>query len=126
VGSEAVLDQLADIPAAFVWGNTDHRRAELARYAARLEIQCLHNFGELELAGKRIAITHGDDSRLVRRILDEQRHDYLFVGHTHVSGDSRVGRVRMINPGALHRASVKTVALLDIGADKLEFLAIGG
>ena len=40
-------------------------------------------------------------SRLVRRVLDEQEHDYLLVGHTHVKEDRRVGRVRMINPGAL-------------------------
>lgn len=124
VGSESVLDQLAGTPAAFVWGNTDCDRAPLARYAQLLQIRCLDDFGELDLAEKRFAITHGDDLRLVRRIIDQQQHDYLLVGHTHQTSDRREGRVRVINPGALHRASVKTVALLDPRIDRLEFLPL--
>ena len=38
--------------------------------------------------------------------------------------DRLVGRVRVINPGALHRANPKTVALLDTAADRVEFLEV--
>ena len=124
VGGEAVLDQLAGLPAAFVWGNTDWDRTSLTRYASDLGIQCFRNFGELELGGKVIALTHGDDARAVRRVLDGQRHDYLLVGHSHVKSDTRVGRVRVINPGALHRAREKTVATLDTASDLLRFITI--
>jgi putative phosphoesterase len=125
VGSPSVLDALADaVPAAFVWGNTDFDRAALSRYAKALKISCFDTFGELDLAGKRIAVTHGDDARLVRRILAEQQHDYLLVGHTHVKENRHVGRVRVINPGALYRAAEKTVALLDAAADELRFLTV--
>lgn len=124
VGGEGVLDQLAGLRAAFVWGNTDWDHAALQRYAADLGIQCLGAFGELELDGKAIAIAHGDDSRSVRRVLDGQKHDYLFVGHSHVKADQRFGRVRVINPGALHRAREKTVATLDTTSDLLRFIAV--
>ncbi|MGB7160476.1 MAG: metallophosphoesterase family protein [Tepidisphaeraceae bacterium] len=124
VGGEGVLDGLAGLPAAFVWGNTDWDRASLQRYAADLGIQCFGAFGELELGGKQIAITHGDDDRAVRRVLAEQRHDYLFLGHSHVRADARTGRVRVINPGALHRAKEKTVATLDTSTDLLRFITI--
>ncbi len=124
VGGEEVLDQLAGLPAAFVWGNTDYDRAALQRYATELGIQCFGAFGELELDGKRIAITHGDDTSIVRRVLDGQRHDYLSLGHSHVMADSRVGNVRVINPGALHRAKVKTVATLDTGTDVVRFITM--
>ena len=125
VGSQSVLDALAgEVPAAFVWGNTDHDRAGLRRYAASLKIECFDTFGELDLAGKRIAVTHGDDARRVRQILADQQHDYLLVGHTHVREDRRVGRVRLINPGALYRAAEKTVALLDLAGDDLRFLTV--
>jgi len=40
------------------------------------------------------------------------------------SPDVRVGRMRIINPGALHRANPKTVALLDTAGDSVEFLEI--
>jgi len=48
----------------------------------------------------------------------------LLQGHTHVRQDLRVSKMRIINPGALHRANPKTVALLDTSADSLEFLEI--
>ncbi len=125
VGGEQVLDQLAGLNAAFVWGNNDWDRAGLHRYATELNIQCFGVFGEIELGGKRIAITHGDDLRSVRRVLDGQAHDYLLLGHSHLKADIRVGCVRVINPGALHRAREKTVATLDTTTDTLRFITIG-
>src|SRR5689334_21230016 len=110
VGGEEILDQLAGLPAAFVWGNNDYERRELAAYAERIGVRCLNTFGELDLDGKRIAVTHGDDARLVKQLLARQSHDYLLVGHTHVARDQRVGALRVINPGALYRAARKTVA----------------
>ena len=124
VGAERVLDHLAGVPSAFVFGNTDWDRAALARYARSIGVACHDTFADLELGGKRIAVTHGDDYRLKQRILSEQRHDYLLQGHTHARADQRVGRTRLINPGALHRAKEKTVALLDTEADRLEFLVV--
>jgi hypothetical protein len=126
VGSERVLDQLAGLPAAFVWGNNDFDRMELQRYAEKLGIACHGAFGELELGGKRFAVLHGDDFRLRQRILTEQRHDYLLQGHTHVRLDQRIGKIRCINPGALHRANPKTVAMLDTETDVLNFHIVAG
>lgn len=125
VGSECVLDHLAGVPGAFVFGNTDWDRAALARYARQIGVACHASLAELELGGKRFAVTHGDDFKLRQRILSEQRHDYLLMGHTHVRADQRVGTVRVINPGALHRAKEKTVALLDTATDRVTFLVVG-
>ncbi len=58
------------------------------------------------------------------RLLSEQKHDYLLQGHTHVRHDERIGKTRVINPGALHRAREKTVALLDTATDRLVFLPV--
>jgi len=124
VGSPAVLDYLAGQKACFVWGNCDWDRLGLQRYAKSIEIDCFGAFGALELDGRKIAVIHGDDPVLKRRLLSEQQHDYLLQGHTHVRQDVRVGKMRIINPGALHRANPKTVALLDTSADSVEFLEI--
>ena len=124
VGSERVIDHLAGLPAAFVFGNTDWDRAALARYAQSVGVACHGSFADLELGGKRVAVTHGDDFKLKQRLLAEQKHDYLLQGHTHVRADQRVGRTRLINPGALHRAREKTVALLDTETDRLRFLIV--
>jgi putative phosphoesterase len=119
IGGQDCIDLLAGLPSAFVFGNTDFDRAGLARYAAQVDVACYGNFGDLELDGKRVAVLHGDDYRLKQRLLAAQQHDYLFQGHTHVRADQRVGRTRVINPGALHRAAVKTVVTLDTATDTL-------
>ena len=124
VGSERVLDHLAGVPAAFVFGNTDWDRAALARYAQSVGVACHGAFADLQLGGKRFAVLHGDDLRLKQRLLSEQNHDYLLHGHTHVRADQRVGKTRVINPGALHRAREKTVALLDTATDQLRILVV--
>lgn len=124
VGTEEVLDQLAGEKAGFVFGNTDWDRNALRRYAEQIGVPCLNDYGSLELAGKKIAITHGDDANRLRAVLGAQEHDYLLVGHTHVAGEKRFDRVRVINPGALHRASVKTVALLDLATDALRWIEL--
>jgi putative phosphoesterase len=115
------IDLLAGLPSAFVFGNTDWDRAKLATYAASIDVACFGNFANLELGGKQLAVIHGDDFRLKQRLIDEQKHDYLLQGHTHVRDDRRVGRTRLINPGALHRATEKTVATLDLNRDLLKF-----
>jgi putative phosphoesterase len=124
VGGEAILDQLAGVPAAFVWGNNDFERATLGRYARELGIVCLGEFGELELEGKKVAVMHGDDLALRRRVLEGQQFDYLLQGHTHLAADQRFGRTRLINPGALHRARPKSVAVLDLASDRLTVIEV--
>jgi uncharacterized protein len=126
VGSEAVLDLLAGEKAAFVFGNTDFDRQELQRYARIINVQCLENSGQLQLGGKEIRVMHGDDSRALRRAIEEQSCDAILFGHTHVKADRREGRVRLINPGALHRAAVKTVALWVTETDDLSFIEVHG
>jgi uncharacterized protein len=124
IGSAAMLDYLAGLRSAVVWGNCDYDRFTLDRYAQKLDIASYGSFGDLNLDGKRIALLHGDDHKLKKKLLDEQQHDYLLQGHTHAPQDIRVGRTRIINPGALHRANPRTVALLDSDRDEVEFLRI--
>jgi putative phosphoesterase len=124
IGSQRCIDLLAGLKCAFVFGNTDFDRASLSRYAASIDVPCYGNFADLTLAGKRIAVIHGDDFKLKQRLLSEQQHDYLLQGHTHLRADQKHGRTRLINPGALHRAPQTTVATLDTDADKLDFLTV--
>ena len=125
VGGPGVIDQLAGLKAAFVWGNTDWERVPLQRYAQTLGISCYGAMGDLQLDGKRIALLHGDDSALMQKLLNGQQYDYLFHGHTHLRRDERIGKTRVINPGALQRAREKSVAILDLATDQLRFFIVG-
>jgi putative phosphoesterase len=126
VGTEQIIDALAGENAAFVWGNNDYDRRTLSRYAFSVGARCLDDFGEITLDGKHFALTHGDDQRRIKQVLAQQHHDYLITGHTHVKSDQRVGRIRWINPGALHRAREKTVGLLETKDDTLRYLTVDG
>jgi hypothetical protein len=126
VGGQAVLDHLAGLKAAFVWGNTDWERVPLQRYAQTLGVACYGAMGDIEIDGKRFAVLHGDDPALMQKLLTGQQYDYLLHGHTHVRRDQVVGKTRVINPGALFRAREKSVALLDPATGQLRFFVVGG
>jgi len=118
-----IVEEFAALKTYFVFGNNDYDESGLRRVINLVGGICLERAGEITLGGKRIAVTHGDSSREVDRLaaLDP---DYLFFGHTHLATDSREGCTRYINPGALHRASDYSVALLDLESDELRMLPI--
>lgn len=125
VGSLEVLEALAGWRCWYVWGNTDYADGMWQSHVKAMGLPWPEGPLDLELAGKRIAVYHGHESTFTTA-LDKARHDYLFHGHTHRRNDYRIGAMRVINPGALHRASVRTVALLDLESDALQFLEVNG
>ena len=118
----SILQLCAVKPCYFVLGNNDNPSA-LQQAAQGTLAVCLGWGGEVTLDGKRIALTHGHRLGEFRRLLGTQP-DYLFTGHSHEIDDQREGPTRRINPGALHRASKYTVAVLDLSNDQLEFLEV--
>lgn len=115
-----VVYECARLPGYYVFGNNDFDQDDLRRAMDDSDGVCLGRSGEIVLGGKRIAVTHGDSSREYRRLL-ATRPDYLLFGHTHKTADGREGPTREINPGAIYRAPVWTVAILDLDADALRF-----
>lgn len=120
-----MLEHFAGLePFHFVFGNNEYDHAALRSKAAALNLQCHGEFADLRLGGKRVGLLHGHDSRLFSRLAGSGEYDYLIHGHTHVREDARLGKTRIINPGALHRARVKSVALLDVAKDELRFVEL--
>ena len=136
IGSEAVFDQLAGLPAWFVWGNSDTPGPILKRYVQSLGLTLPEEIPLwLELAGKSLIVFHGHEPQFhpiaeLHRIGDSQRlkqiigADYLLFGHSHVAFNERIDSFRAINPGALHRARPYTVATLDLTQDIVRFWQI--
>jgi putative phosphoesterase len=124
-GPDLVL-ACAVLPCYFTFGNHDADMVPRLRAAiAKAGGVCLGWGGVVELAAKRVAVTHGHMSTDVRRLL-AARPDYLLSGHSHITGDRRDGPTRRVNPGALHEADRFTVALLDLAADQVRFLTVEG
>lgn len=112
-----------DVPCHYVYGNNDFDRRGLRAAMDATGGVCLGDGDVVELGGRRVAVTHGDNPRVFRHLLKSQP-DYLLFGHTHLTLDERDGPTRQINPGALHRAREWTVALLDTVADTVRFVKI--
>ncbi|HEY8667964.1 MAG TPA: YfcE family phosphodiesterase [Tepidisphaeraceae bacterium] len=126
VGGRHVLDAFrnADVDAAFVWGDQDRDRMGLLRYAQKEQIQCFGVLADLEIDGKRIAVVHGDDKKVLKRLLDEQQYDFIFHGHGHASEDKMVGRTRLVHPGSLYGAPKRTAGVVDLSTNDVKLLEI--
>lgn len=119
---DGVLDELAGHNVRVVFGNCDDERS-LASYARSLDIEVLHPGGVFEVEGKRIGITHGHLVEELERLY-RLRVDYLLHGHTHQRSDVVSEGVRIINPGALHRACPCSAGILIPASGALEVVCI--
>src|ERR1700722_7068277 len=126
VGGEAILDLMAGMTVDFVWGNTDWDRESLAKYAAGLGLSCHGELADLEIDGVRVAVTHGDDAKILKQIAGAKIYQFLFHGHTHVARDQVIEGLRWVNPGAVHRSPRPSVAVWETGSGKVKFLALAG
>ncbi len=117
------LEVLAGLPVWFVWGNMDIPRP---RDRAVVEACGAHWPAStpvvIEGDGRRLAVCHGHES--IFSEVCRSGFDYVLHGHTHRRADQRRGGTRIINPGALYRVAVRTVAVLDVAADDLQFLEV--
>jgi putative phosphoesterase len=120
---EVIDALLVDVPAHLVFGNVDWDHAALARYAQSVGVDVQHPAGRLELDGRILVFTHGDRAGLMQDAVREQVA-YLCHGHTHLPRDERVDETRVINPGALHRATRYSAAILDTSRDDVTFYPV--
>jgi putative phosphoesterase len=124
VGTPQIVGLFAAWPTHFVLGNVDSD-ATAFRQAIAAAGQTYHGrFGEIELAGRRIAFLHGDDTERLRRTIREGRYDAVCSGHTHQAQIERHGATCVINPGATYRASAHTVCLLTLPALKADLVTL--
>lgn len=111
----------ATVAAHVVFGNADHEWAELARHARAIGLVVAHPVGRLEVDFKTVMFLHGNDPQAMSWALAQQP-DYVCHGHTHQASDMRLGRTRIISPGALFRARPRTAAVLDVAGDEVSLL----
>ena len=131
VGTVEVIDALVaegldgeELPAHVVFGNTDWDSGPLARYAEDLGVVVDHPEGVIELPdGGELRFQHGHELLRMNESLEAEPR-YLCHGHSHEQRDERVGATRIVNPGALFRARVYSVALVDTDADRVKFLNV--
>jgi len=86
-------------PLIGVFGNNDGDRTLLKKKFAEFGADIRGRFAFVTVDGLRIALLHGDETELMRSLLELESHDVLVCGHTHVPKTYRKGRTLVINPG---------------------------
>jgi uncharacterized protein len=128
LGSEEVLSLLLEqqesgLPVTAVPGNVDDWDPGLILYGKKIGIP-LPRLQRIEIEGLHVAIHHGHDAALMQNLMADPDLDLLFTGHTHVAKDERIGKLRIINPGAVYRANPAGVSLFDTRSGVLTFLPL--
>ena len=127
VTSTEVLQWLNGQPIILTFGNGDIANGEIKTTLKQFNPD---NFAEYSFQGKigdkQIGVTHGHIKEILDTMVQSQKLDYIFSGHTHRRQDELIGKTRLINPGALGGMYYQTrsVAVLDLDADKLIFKEI--
>jgi len=112
IGSTEIVEILERWPVDYVLGNVDDNRQELEATIDRVGQTYHGRYAELELADFRVAILHGDDTRLLQRTIEDGAHPLVCHGHTHVRRLEQVGSTLVLNPGAVYRANPRSIAVV--------------
>lgn len=75
--------------------------------------------------GASVAAIHGHRPRETQVLLEDDP-DWLLRGHSHRPRDEVQGATRVVNPGALWRVRVPSVALVDVPGGEVTFHVVDG
>jgi uncharacterized protein len=122
--SPAIVEVISGLPSWFVFGNHDSDSVPALRETAAIcGVGCLGWGGISELAGFKVGVVHGHMTTDLRRVLAEKPR-FLLSGHSHIASSGQENGVLRINPGALHRPEIYTVAILDLLTSSVEWLPV--
>ena len=83
-----------------VFGNNDGERIGIKKILGEI-MQIKGDFHEEEWDGKKIAIYHGTDARILNAFFDSQNYDLILTGHTHEIRIEQKGKTLLVNPGEI-------------------------
>ena len=123
VVSPSTLKEFEGFPFKFVLGNNDGEIKGLTIFADKLDFELPAFWLDFEYNQKRFLVIHDVEDRYIKERIEAQDFDYVLCGHTHVRRDERIGKTRIINPGALsYRTTTPGFAFLDVENDRLNFV----
>ena len=122
--SPPMLEHFKGLEMRFVFGNNDGERNGLNAKAKELGFEEITDEKEFEHNRKKFYVYHGTNKNKLDAAIKSNKYDYVLTGHTHIKSDEKIGKTRVINPGALFRIYPYTIVLLDVEKDKLKFVEV--
>jgi uncharacterized protein len=99
-----------------VFGNNDGDHALLRkRFTETQNCEVRGRFAQIDAAGFKIAVLHGDETELLNSLVDCGGFDCVVTGHTHLTVNQAKGRTVVLCPGEVcgYLYGKPTIALLD-------------
>ncbi|MGB7539162.1 MAG: metallophosphoesterase [Anaerolineales bacterium] len=125
--SASVVDLFQGWTLYYVEGNMDREGREIRAAVDRLVTgsACAAEL-HLERDGLRIALMHGSRTDRLAEAIQSGKYDFVFHGHTHRRRDERIGRTRVVNPGALGStaAAKYSFCILDTTSREIDFMEL--
>ena len=118
------IDFFEGLEVWFVKGNCDGDIPMITKKAEAIGCKYLGEEVEFELEGKKFCMYHGTNQEKLDELIKSGKYDYVITGHTHETRNEKIGKTRVINPGAHYYIGTNTIATLDIGKDEVEFIDI--
>jgi putative phosphoesterase len=110
----------------YAFGNMDNEQSALPSFEhiTRYGHTTIYaEFGEVEIAGKKIAFVHYPD--VAKLLCATGKYDFVFYGHTHKPWTEKIGSCTMLNPGNVAGDIYPpTFALWKTTSDKFELKRI--
>lgn len=103
IGSAEIVEILSVLPVDYVFGNCDYARRTLTEAIKTFGGTLHDDFGSVEIAGKKIAIYHGQNDLRLEQEIDSGAWNLICTGHTHQSSFEHRGGTYVLNPGAISR-----------------------
>ena len=122
--SPPMLDYFKGLKMKFIYGNNDGERDGLNARAKEFGFEEITDEKMFEYKGNKFYVYHGTNKQKLDSAIKSNKYDYVLTGHTHIKSDEKIGKTRVINPGALFRIYPYTIALLDVSKDKVKFVEV--
>lgn len=119
-----ILDLFCDFDLFLVQGNGDPDIPQINKKLQSLKKNECHKHYDIQILGKNILLTHGDNIPHFRSAVESGMYDYIIKGHTHFPEDYIRNNIRILNPGALSRASIYSIGILDIEKNNWEIIEL--
>ncbi|MBI2650613.1 metallophosphoesterase [Candidatus Woesearchaeota archaeon] len=122
--SPPMLEHFKELKMKLVFGNNDGERIGLNEKAKEFGFDEVADEREFDYKSRKFYVYHGTKKEKLDSAIKSNKYDYILTGHNHIKRDEKIGKARVINPGALFRIYPYTIALLDVENDKLEFVEV--
>jgi len=108
-----------------VYGNNDAEKEVLRERFAQSGHEMRGEFAEVETSKLKIALTHGDESELLRSVSNCGAYDVVVHGHTHEANQTEQRGTLVVNPGEIcgYLSGKSTYAILDTTTRKIRLVS---